>query len=453
MSFIFIDRRLASKNKSSNNRQKLLRRVKDTIKKSNPHNIGNIDGSGANANPTKIAHDILEEPYFAYGNSGNRTVILIGNEEYLRGDQFDVSDVRSEGGSKGKAGKGEDSEDDFIINISKDEFLDFFFEDCELPFLQKTKSTSLTELTTHKAGFTTNGAPANLSVIESFKRSKGRRIALAGPDKRKIEELEKQILALEEEKRGLILTSNDLQRDNAEQRNIDLVEKEIADISESIEEMLSLISALRIKIASLALFDKIDLRFRNHQVKPIKTTEAVMIVIMDVSGSMGEEEKLVARKFFAILYAFLRRRYSDIDVVFIAHTDKAFELNEDEFFSTRQSGGTQVSTALDLANNIIKERYSDVDTNCYICQASDGDNWGADNDEVVRILESGRDALIDKVQFLSYIEVGESRMEITELWDTYVDLVERNKNMFITKIEDPDEVFPAFKRMFKKKET
>jgi uncharacterized sporulation protein YeaH/YhbH (DUF444 family) len=97
-----------------------------------------------------------------------------------------------------------------------------------------------------------------------------------------------------------------------------------------------------------------------------------MFCLMDVSGSMGEREKDLAKRFFMLLHLFLKRRYERLDIVFIRHTHDAQEVDEHTFFYSRQSGGTIVSTALEEMKKIVHDRYATGEWNIYAAQASDG---------------------------------------------------------------------------------
>ena len=108
-----------------------------------------------------------------------------------------------------------------------------------------------------------------------------------------------------------------------------------------------------------------------------------MFCLMDVSGSMDEERKDIAKRFFILLYLFLTRNYERIEVVFIRHHTIAKEVDEDEFFHSRESGGTVVSSALKLMQEIIRERYPLTEWNIYAAQASDGDNWDDDSSSAI----------------------------------------------------------------------
>jgi len=150
----------------------------------------------------------------------------------------------------------------------------------------------------------------------------------------------------------------------------------------------------------------------------------VMFCLMDVSGSMGEREKDLAKRFFVLLHLFLKRRYEKVDIVFIRHTHDAQEVDEQTFFYSRQSGGTIVSTALEKMLEIQHERYTTSDWNIYAAQASDGYTQSGDAKRCVELLET---ELMPLCQYYAYIEILDEReMEVfssedagAELWRAY----------------------------------
>jgi uncharacterized sporulation protein YeaH/YhbH (DUF444 family) len=438
MPFIFIDRRMAGRGKSSPNRQKLVRRVKSFIKTSLPQNIGQggVTGAGAHStSPVKITAGALEEPFFCYAKDGERTVVLIGNDEY---DREDIIEIPEEDGGKG-AGPGDHGEDDFVVNVARDEFLKAYFEDCELPNLTNEKYTEKLDNKFARAGFSTSGTPAQRSIIRTYKQMIGRRRALTMPY---VEEL----IEAEEELEQLL-------KDGPDQMNIHSYGARIELLKQQIEE-------LKTHIAALSGFDDIDVRYHKREAQPLKTVDAVLFMVMDISGSMTEEKKKIARRWFALLYAFIQQRHANTELVFIAHHDEAMEMSETDFFTTRINGGTTVSPAILMINKIVRERYDPNQTNIYVSHASDGDNWGDDSDAVVQ--EMNR--LMPVIRFFSYVEVGKptrygwmgaaassDTKEDTELWKTYDAIhTKQPKKMSLAIIEEADACYAVFKKVFKK---
>jgi uncharacterized sporulation protein YeaH/YhbH (DUF444 family) len=237
-------------------------------------------------------------------------------------------------------------------------------------------------------------------------------------------------------------------------------------INDRINAIIARLEELATKFLHLDGFDKSDLRYRKKEAKPLKTVDAVLFMIMDISGSMDESKKTIARRWFALLYAFVKRRYTSTELVFIAHHNDAIEMSEDDFFTTRINGGTSVSPALKLVNKIIKERYDPNETNIIVCHASDGDNWDDDNTDVINEL-TGEGNLMGKIQFFSYVEVGKGGGQMwfnigngtsgaktdTNLWQTYDkarDNYKEKGKIILSIIETADDCYPVFKKVFKK---
>jgi uncharacterized sporulation protein YeaH/YhbH (DUF444 family) len=441
--FIFVDRRRTGRGKSLNNRQKLLKRIKDSIKNAKPedidaggvHKAGSAHGANSYTNPVKVARTALNEPTLHYDpNSGQREIVLIGNDQWLKGDQFPISN--GEGGKGGgPGGPGDGGEDDFIINISRSEFYDVFFEDCELPDLRESHEKALPEHVMKPAGFQKVGNPGQLSVIRSFKHSKARRLALTRDSRDEIEELEAELVKL---------MADDHEHDG-----------DIASWAKRVEEVTLRIAELKNRVSAVGLYEDVDLRFRKTERVQVKSSDAVLCMIMDISGSMDEDKKRIARKFFTLQYAFIVKKYPQTDLIFIAHTDEAEEMSEEDFFTTRQSGGTVVSPAWELAHKIIKERYDAAQTNIYVSYAGDGDNWDSDNQKVIEAIEES--GLLSKLRHVVYVQVGQSFASTyysgSTLWSTMQSIANTNKKFDTIKIAEEGGVFEAFKMIYKKKGT
>jgi len=438
--FIFIDRRNTGRGKSSNNRQKLLKRIRDSIRNAKPedidaggvHRAGSAHGANSQTNPVKVARQALTEPTFHYDpNSGEHELVLIGNDVWLKGDEFPMSKGKGRGKGSG-SGPGEQGEDDFIINISRSEFYDVFFEDCELPDLKETHEKDLPEHVMKRAGFQKVGNPGQLAVVRSFKHSLARRLALTKPSRDELMELEDELKYL--------------MSDNAEHESTDLWAQRVLAVTTRIAE-------LKRKVDGIGLYEEVDLRYRKTEKVQVKASDAVLCMLMDISGSMDEEKKRMARKFFTLQYAFIVKKYPQTDLIFIPHTDEAEEVDEEEFFTTRKSGGTVVSPAWALLHTIIKERYDANQTNIYVSYAGDGDNWDSDNPNVTKeIVESG---LMAKLRHAVYVQVGQSFGAGygggPTLWSIMQNIASSSKKLAMIKIADEHAVFDAFKTVYKKR--
>jgi uncharacterized protein len=418
-----VDRRLAGKNKSIGNRERFLRRYKDKIKEAVKRAI---DGRGIRdierGEDIHIPRKDIQEPVFGHGQGGVREIVHPGNREYVQGDRIE----RPKGGQGGGSGKGQASdqgegEDDFVFALSKEEFMQVFFEDLALPHLVRTQLAEVPEWKSHRAGFVSDGTPNNLHVVRSMRGALGRRIALGASSRRTVAELEAE---LAECKRTL-------------QPGDGVAEAHIKDLIEQITQ-------LKARVERIPYLDPIDLRFRNRIKVPVPTSKAVMFCLMDVSGSMDEGRKELSKRFFILLYLFLTRHYEKIELVFIRHHTQAAEVDEQNFFHARETGGTVVSSALVLMEEIIRARYNPAEWNIYGAQASDGDNWHHDSGRCRELLS---DKLLPLVRYFAYVQVAE---EEQNLWEEYTHLQDAHKHFAMRKATSADQIYPVFRDLFKK---
>lgn len=417
-----IDRRLQGKNKSAVNRERFLRRYKSQIKDAvgraiKGRSITDIESGEKVSIPVKD----VGEPSFGHAHGGVWETISPGNQEYQKGDQI----TRPKGGGgagRGKAGNSDQmTEDDFIFELSREEFMNYFFEDLELPHMVKTQLTATTEFKNQRAGYNISGTPSNIHVLRSLRGALGRRIAVGGSSR-------KRLAAAQEELQALL-------------------DKPVPDLEDSIlvAELRKLIHHLHTRLAAIPYIDPFDLRYSNRIKVPKPMTQAVMFCIMDVSGSMDETRKDTAKRFFILLYLFLKRVYDKIEVVFIRHHTAASEVDEEEFFHSRESGGTVVSSALHLLDKVIDERYAAGSWNSYVAQASDGDNW--DNDSVLcrQLLTN---TIMPKVQYYTYVEITDGPPQ--NLWEQYSQVPDHHPHFAMQKIVTPADIYPVFRELFKK---
>jgi uncharacterized protein len=419
----FIDRRLNAKNKSTVNRQRFLKRYKSQLKRAvsdavNRRSITDIDGGEKVGIPSKD----ISEPIFHHGPGGTRDMVHPGNKQFEKGDRVQRPESGSGSGSgQGRAGKGGQGEDDFIFELSREEFLDLLFDDLELPNLVRNQLLGTTEFKTVRAGYTTNGAPSNIDVVRSLKGAIARRTALGAPRRGRIRELEAELARL---------------------------------LADGVEETDPRIVALReeidrhkTRIAALPFIDTFDLRYQAFTKQPEPTSKAVMVCIMDVSGSMDQVRKNLAKRFFILLYLFLQRNYDKIDVVFIRHHTIAQEVDEQEFFYSRETGGTVVSSALNLAHEVISERYESGTWNIYAAQASDGDNWDSDS-AICRDLLINR--LLPLMRYYAYVEITPRQHQ--SLWYAYQDVKAAHPHFAMEEIGGADDIYPVFRELFKRQD-
>lgn len=429
-----IDRRLNPRDKSLDNRHRFLKRARAQIKEAvdkavNERGIAEAGKGGKIA----IRSKSVEEPRFRHASaSGSRSRVLPGNKEYVAGDRIDKPGGGASGRGK-QASDGGEGLDDFVFALSPDEFLDILFEDLELPDMVKVSINDSVAAIPRRAGFTNSGSPANLSVLRTMRNSFGRRLALGRPRSSEIAELEAEIAQIEAE------------------GNLDIRKRS------RLVELYARIDELTRRRRAIAFIDPLDIRYNRFEQRPVPRSKAVIFCLMDVSGSMGEHEKDLAKRFFILLHLFLQRKYQRVDLVFIRHTHEAKEVDEKEFFYSQESGGTVVSTALQEMLKIIESRYDAAEWNIYAAQASDGDNYSSDTEDCVGLLES---EILPVCQYFAYVEIlpqGSSIMpgqgsSGKELWRGYEALAGRQENFAMRHVAKRSDIWPVFRQLFSKQE-
>lgn len=422
MSYI-IDRRLNAKHKSAVNRQRFLRRYREQIQKSvsdavSSRSIKDIDKGGKVSIPTKD----IGEPVIYHGNGGHNTRVLPGNKQFSTGDKVN----RPEGGAGGGGGKNAsnsgEGEDDFSFTLSQEEFLDFMFDGLELPNLIKRQLSGVEEFKKVRGGIANEGHPGRINIVRSLRAANMRRIALTAGKRKRLLELEMQLNALDQQ---------------------DEASRDISLRGEILDEMRKISQAIK----RTPWLDTFDLKYNLQIKQPIPRSKAVMFCIMDVSGSMDQATKDIAKRFFILLYLFLQRNYEKTEIVFIRHHTSAKEVEEDEFFHSRETGGTVVSSSLKLMKSIIEDRYSPHEWNIYGAQASDGDNWGDDSASCKELMS---DHLLPLCQYYSYIEI--TPHDHQALWRTYEEVHNEFPDKFsLQHIIGVEDIYPVFRELFHKK--
>lgn len=417
MAMHIVDRRLNPGSKSLENRQRFLRRAKalvqGAVKRSTEgRDIRDVLEGGE----VGIPLDGMHEPRFRR-EGGKRDVVLPGNKKFVEGDILPRSGQG--GGRSSEPGEG-DSEDAFRFVLSRDEFVDLFLDDLELPDLAKRKLAEAESEGLRRAGYTTSGSPANISVSRTVQLAMARRVALRRPRPETIAQLEAEIAESDDARRA---------------------------------ELIAEIDALKAKARRIPYIDPIDIRYRRFETMPKPVAQAVMFCLMDVSGSMTEHMKDLAKRFYMLLYVFLTRRYRHVEIVFIRHTDRAEEVDENTFFHDPASGGTLVSSALQAMHEIVRSRFRPSDWNIYAAQASDGDNATSDGPVVSRLLT---DMILPVTQFFAYLEVGEAggsafAMPDSSLWTLYQRLRADGAPLSMRKVSERSEIFPVFHDLFQRR--
>jgi len=417
-----IDRRLNPKSKSLGNRQRFLRRAKADIKEAikdavDKRNLSDGSKGGVKVKTKSVSEPILSPDY----STGNRDFILPGNREYVVGDTIQRPRRDGAGGAGGGAGT-ETSEDDFEFILNTDEFLDYFFDDLKLPDMVKKNLKKSKKVSFARAGFTSEGPPARLSTVRTMRKSLGRRISLGRPSQEEIDRLEREIKAAEE--------------------------NENFELALALREEFEKLTSRRMVVPFI---DPIDLQFSRLEKFQKPATQAVMFCLMDVSASMSENLKNLAKRFFILLHIFLKRHYKEVEVVFIRHTTEAKTVDENEFFTSKESGGTIVSTCLEEMMKNIKDKYDPADWNIYAAQASDGDNVSDDTPICIDLLKNH---ILPVSQYFAYIEINDSRHldmmydTTTDLWKGYSTITEKNFNK--QKVKGLSDIYPVFHELFSK---
>ncbi len=421
MSYV-IDRRLNGKNKSTVNRQRFLRRYKAHIKKAVEEAVGRRSITDIeHGEQISIPARDIDEPIFHHGPGGRQTRVFPGNREFATGDRIPRPEGGGGGGGGGnQAGDSGEGEDNFVFQITQEEFLDFMFEDLALPNLIKRHLTGTDTFRTVRAGFSQQGNPSRINVVRSMRAAQARRIALSGGSRARLREAT---------------------------RELELLRQQQPDNLTDIRELELEIEQLKTRIDRVPFLDTFDLRYNLLVKHPDPSSRAVMFCLMDVSGSMTQATKDIAKRFYILLYLFLQRNYERIEVVFIRHHTSAKEVDEEEFFYSRETGGTIVSSALRMMQQIIADRYPAEEWNIYCAQASDGDNWNDDSPICRELLIR---QLMPAMQYYCYVEI--TPREHQALWYEYEKVAELFPDSFAQQqLVDASDIYPVFRKLFQKR--
>ena len=364
------------------------RRHRQLVDKSIKENLGDILSEESIIGETKnkkfkIPIRGIKEYQFVFGNNNGGVATGTGNEK--KGDK-----IGSTGKQKGKGSGGagnEEGKDIYETEITLEELMDYIVEDLDLPNLDRKKySEIIVQSTGRRRGYQRHGIRPRLAkkktVISKLSRKQGKKRAL----------------------------------------------KE-AGIDEEIERFP---------------FREDDLRYYRVTQKPKKESNAVMIFIMDVSGSMDSSKKYLARSFFFVLSRFLRRKYNNLAFEFISHTTTAKIVNEYEFFHKGESGGTYISSGLNTALKLIQEKYNPNMWNIYPFYASDGDNWSEDNEKALKAIND----LCDVSNLCGYAELLPSTYSTTMYYRFNKEI--DKKNFVSVIVKDKKDLWTALKEMLSK---
>lgn len=428
-----IDRRLNPRDKSLGNRQRFLRRARRQIREAVDKAVSERDVADAGqGGKISIPSKGISEPRFRHSRSGgNHERVFPGNEEYVPGDKIPKPPQGDAGGGGKDASEGGEGADEFVFALSRSEFLDILFEDLELPDLIKSTLKETKAVRPQRAGYSNYGTTQNLNVLRTMRNSIGRRVVLNRPTSTAILDLQNEWDELKAKD----------QLDAAQQQRLLALWTEIEE--------------LKRRQRAVPFIDPVDIRYNRYDPKPEPKTKAVMFCLMDVSGSMGQHEKDLAKRFFVLLHLFLQRKYQHVELVFIRHTHVAQEVDEQTFFYSQESGGTKVSTALVEMQEVIRQRFPVSDWNIYAAQASDGDNIANDTGLCVELLEN---ELLPLCQFYAYVEIL-TEQEVSryagtsngkELWRGYRAVDEQWSKFSMKHIAKRSDIYPVFRELFAK---
>jgi uncharacterized sporulation protein YeaH/YhbH (DUF444 family) len=416
-----LDRRLNPGGKNLENRQRFMRRAKALVRQavqtaSRDRDVSDILRGGE----ISIPAGGVDEPRFHHGPGGVLDHVLPGNREFVEGDVIPRQD---RGGGRSRDGGEGDGEDAFRFVLSREEFLNLFLEDLELPDLAKRRLAEVEHEGRRRAGYAVSGAPVNIALARTMRLAMARRIALRRPSSQTIDLLEAELADCEDEARQAALRAE--------------------------------LEAAEARMRSIPYIDPVDIRYRRFENEPKPVAKAVMFCLMDVSGSMTEHMKDLAKRFYMLLYTFLTRRYRHVEIVFIRHTDRAEEVDEETFFHSPATGGTVVSSALEAMRCIVAQRYRPDDWNIYAAQASDGDNSYSDGETTARLLKT---AILPITQYFAYLEVskasehGSGRSSDSSLWSVYERLCAEGAPLSMRKASTRSEIFTVFRELFQRRQ-
>ncbi|MFZ5989905.1 MAG: sporulation protein YhbH [Bacillota bacterium] len=391
----------SGKDRSAEDKRRHRELVEESIKK----NIGNIIAEESiigqsKDKKVKIPIKGIKEYQFVYGKNGPSAGSGDGSEK--RGDKIGEEKAGKKGQGDGQAGN-QEGEDIYETEVTIEELIKYLFDDLNLPDIDKKKLAEVESIRSFKnLGYQRKGIPPRLakrrSVVEKIKR-----------------------------KQGYLRNHGD--QDDNEGKGHD-AESEVLDAD----------SKKRFP------FMEDDLRYRRVREDHKKDFNAVVICIMDVSGSMDQTKKYMARSFYFLLYQFIRLKYSNVEVVFVAHTTTAKEVNEDEFFHKGESGGTYISSGYDKALEIIEQRYNPASWNIYAFHCSDGDNWSEDNKRAIELA----DKLCEVCNLFGYGEIVPGYYSSSSTIKAEYQKNIKRKNFSVITMTKKDDVLPGLKRLLEK---
>jgi len=347
----------------------------------------------------KIPVKGIKEYHFIYGeNNENQKAGSAGDKKIKRGQVLRKGGKQKQK-AQGKKGSNEAGDEYYDVEITLDELAEYLFQDLELPDLERKRFKFIKDHKLKRSGFRKKGMRSKLAKKETIKR-KIRRKKMA-------------------------IASGAYDPESGERFP----------------------------------FHEDDLKYKHMKPKPQENNSAVIFFLMDVSGSMTKDKKYIARSFYFLLYQFLRYKYDNIEVVFISHCTEAREVNEDDFFKRGTTGGTIMSSALEMTKEIINKRYHPSSWNIYTFYSGDGENWSFDDPKTVTLFTE----LKEINQMICYAEIDPmahpesdlsiltksfryNQSEATNLWKKLTPITDNSFKK--VKLSKPRHIWPSFQHIF-----
>jgi hypothetical protein len=386
--------------RSASDRRRHKKKIEDAIKEG-IHNIVSEESIIGQDGKKKINIPVrgIKEYRFIYGdNSDNKRVGSAPGEDLQRGQKVGQADSKQKG--KGNKGSDEKGTEFYEVEITLEELAHYLFNDLELPDLAKKSIKNIVGEKYKRHGYRNDGIRPRLdkkkTAINRIKRKKAAQ-----------------------------------RRDSLEVKSVDL-----AQTASEEEERFP--------------YHENDLKYRHIKKDVKEASNAVIFFLMDISGSMSQNKKFLARSFYFLLYHFINARYENCEVVFVAHDTEAYEVDEDRFFKRGNSGGTIVSSGLQMVQDIINQRYHPNSWNIYCFQCSDGDNWESDEKKTLDLANSIKDVS----QLFGYCQIEPKEEKLS--WDpdkklsqVYEPLVD--STFKTVEISTKSDIWPAFKKLLGKR--
>lgn len=383
---IFKDGGIGHSDRSAWDRKRHRKLMEDAIRR----NLGDIIAEESIIGQSKdkkikIPVKSIKEYQFIYGKGNDGSASGDGQEKK---GQVIGKVVGQNGTASGGPGGSDPGEEIYETEITMDEIIGYMFNELQLPDIDRKKYGLIEdECRIKRSGYQPKGIPPRLAkkrtVIEKIKRKQSYRRN---------------------------------QADGAEQA-----------------------------IPARIPFRTEDLRYHRVKEEHKRRSNAVVICIMDTSGSMDQTKKYLARSFYFLLYQFVRWKYEQVEVVFIAHTTEAKEVNEWEFFHRGESGGTVISSGYAKALEIIEARYNPAVWNIYAFHCSDGDNWGDDNNRAIGLAKD----LCAVCNLFGYGEIT-----FTQSWNVTIrrdfERAMQEPNFVMATMSKKEDIWPAFKKILDK---